>query len=242
LLESAGHSVTLASDGEAALDLYEAQQPDLAILDFNMPERTGVEVTSAIRAMEPTGTRLPIIILSASVTPETRERVQTAGADEFVGKPYDAVSLLNVVDRLARRGVREASSKPRQLATVSHAVMPLVDRARLREVELISSDNTFLARLIDGFCSDVQGMLKRLDATILSGQAAAVGDITHAITGASLGIGAAQLAARCADVDRAANAGDKDRLATLSAELRRCFDATAAQLKSLTPGEHRATR
>jgi CheY-like chemotaxis protein len=95
----------LANNGEEALDLYEAQQPDLAILDFNMPERTGVEVTSAIRAMELPGAHLPIVILSASVTPETHERVRTAGADEFVGKPYDAANLLNVVDRLGDRRV-----------------------------------------------------------------------------------------------------------------------------------------
>ena len=116
----------MASDGEEALDVYEAQCPDLAILDFNMPERSGVEATSAIRAMEPTGAHLPIVILSASVTPETRERVSVAGADEFVGKPDQAANLLNVVDRLARRASRNAGTKPRQIATVSHAAIPLV--------------------------------------------------------------------------------------------------------------------
>jgi two-component system sensor histidine kinase RpfC len=240
LLEAAGHSVTLACDGEEALDIYEAQRPDLAILDFNMPERSGVEVTSAIRAMEPTGTHLPIVILSASVTPDTRERVSIAGADEFVGKPYEAASLLNVVDRLARRAQRDGT-KPRHIATVSHAAIPLVNRSRLREVELISSDEKFMRKLIAGFCSDVEGMLARLDSTITEGKVVALTDITHAITGASVGIGAAQLAARCEEIDRAANNGDRSRLATLAGELRHCFEATAAQLNGLPPREGRAT-
>lgn len=242
LLESAGHSVTVASDGEEALDVYEAQRPDLAILDFNMPERSGVEVTSAIRAMEPTGTHLPIVILSASVTPETRERVSVAGADEFVGKPYEAANLLNVVDRLARRASRNAGTKPRQIATVSHAAIPLVDRARLHEVELISSDESFLRKLIGGFSSDVDSMLNRLDLTIASGKVVAIADITHAIIGASVGIGAAQLAARCSELDRAVNAGDSNRLTVFAAELRRCFEETAAQLASYPPREGRAMR
>jgi CheY-like chemotaxis protein/HPt (histidine-containing phosphotransfer) domain-containing protein len=222
--------------------VYEAQHPDLAILDFNMPERSGVEVTSAIRAMEPTGTRLPIVILSASVTPETRERVNVAGADEFVGKPYEAANLLNVVDRLARRASRDVRTKPRQIASVSHAAIPLVDRVRLREVELISSDEKFLRKLIAGFCSDVDSMLGRLDGALAGGKVVAITDITHAITGACVGIGAAQLAARCGELDRAVNAADGSRLTTLAAELRRCFEATAAQLDSLTLGESRATR
>lgn len=241
LLETAGHSVTLASDGEEALDVYEAQRPDLAILDFNMPERSGVEVTSAIRAMEPTGTHLPIIILSASVTPETRERVSGVGADEFVGKPYEAACLLNVIDRVARRAPRDTKTKPHQLAAVSHAAIPLIDRARLHEVALISNDEQFLRKLIAGFCSDVEGMLTRMDATIASGKVVAVTDITHAIKGASVGIGAVQLAARCSEIDRAANAGDRSRLTLHAAELRRCFEATSAQLNSFPPGESRAT-
>src|SRR6185437_26026 len=100
LLESAGHAVVLASDGEQALDLYESDAPDLAILDFNMPQRTGVEVIQAVRLMEPAGTRMPTIILSASVTPEARERAKAAGADEFIGKPFDAGQLVREIDRL----------------------------------------------------------------------------------------------------------------------------------------------
>jgi two-component system sensor histidine kinase RpfC len=242
LLETAGHTVILAGDGEEALDLYEIQRPDLAILDFNMPERSGLEVTMAIRTMEPAEAPLPIVILSASVTPETHDRVRSAGADEFIGKPFEAATLLQVVDRLGRGALRDAKSKPQQSATISHAAIPLIDRARLGEVELISSDATFLGKLIRGFCVDAELMLNRLREFGAEGVMSGVPDITHAIKGAALGIGAQQLAARCDEVDRAAAAGDKSRVTTLIAELRRCYDATAAQLLAHRPGEHRASR
>ena len=106
LLESAGHHVILASDGEEALDLYELEQPDLAILDFNMPERSGVEVIQAIRTMEPANARMPALILSASVTTEARDRAKKAGADEFMGKPFDAATLVAEIDRLGKRSER----------------------------------------------------------------------------------------------------------------------------------------
>ncbi|MEO8004836.1 MAG: ATP-binding protein [Betaproteobacteria bacterium] len=242
LLESAGHTVLLANDGEEALDLYEVQQPDIAILDFNMPERSGVEVTQAIRAIEPTGIRMPIMILSASVTPETRERVQRAGADEFVGKPFDAANLISIVDQLARRSPRVARTRTRALATVSLGGIPLVDQARLREVMQIASDPAFLGKLVQGFCVDVETLLGRLDSMAVNGMVVEIPDITHAIRGAAVGIGAQQLAARCLELDDAANKGEREKVPPLIFEMRRCFNATSAQLTILTPGPQRATR
>ncbi|MGE5089802.1 MAG: ATP-binding protein [Candidatus Levyibacteriota bacterium] len=122
LLESAGHEVVLAGDGEEALDLYELEEPDLAILDFNMPQRSGIEVIQAIRMMEPPGTRMPTLILSASVTTEARDRARQAGADQFVGKPFDAASLISEVDRLGERtprARRNAVARPEIAGTES---------------------------------------------------------------------------------------------------------------------------
>ncbi len=242
LLESAGHTVLLASDGEEALDIYEEQHPELAILDFNMPERSGIEVLTAIRTMEPPGVRLPAVILSASVTPETRERARQAGADEFVGKPFDAASVLQVVDRLARRSAKGAKtvSSGAPPAQVALGAIPLLDRNRLREVESITRDQEFLTKLIRGFTVDVEGLLKRLDTEVAGGKLHAVPDLTHGIKGASVGIGAQQLAARCAEIDQAVASGQISRVRTLLLELRRCFDATSAQLNGYTAEKSRA--
>ena len=243
LLETAGHTVILACDGEEALDSFEVQRPDLAILDFNMPERSGVEVTSAIRLMEPAGTRMPIVILSASVTPETMERVKSVGADDFVGKPFDAVKLLQVVDRLARGITRDNAARANKgQATVSHAAIPLIDRARIQEIRQISADPAFMQRLIDGFYSDVETNLIRLNTAISDNRISSILDITHAIVGASLGLGAAQLGARCSEIDRASQSGHLQRLPVLAADLRKCFDVTAAQLNLLVVDDHRASR
>lgn len=243
LLDSAGHTVILASDGEDALDLYEQHKPDIAILDFNMPERSGLEVIAAIRAMEPTGTRLPVIVLSASVTPETRDRARQAGADDFVGKPFDAAGLLQVVDRLAKRAAKGPTPMAQTgTATVSRGGVPLIDRTRLRDVEKIASNTDFLAKLLEGFHADAEMLLKRLDAVVENTRMGDVPDITHAMKGAALGIGAQQLAARCIDIDHAAAQGDSVRLRTLAADLRKCFDATAAQLDSYSQDKLRALR
>ena len=238
LLERAGHTVILASDGEEALDMYEESQPELAILDFNMPERNGIEVCTAIRTMEPTGIRLPVIILSASVTVEARERVQRAGADEFVGKPFESAGLLQVIDRLARRAGRGSPSRAR---TSNPIAFPLVDRLRLGEVERIATDSAFLAQLLRGFRDDVESLLKRLDGAIANEQTSGVVDITHAIKGASLGVGAKQLAELCDGIDVAAAGAQIALLRTLATDMRHCFEATNLEFAAYTQQKQRAS-
>ena len=243
LLEHAGHTVFLAVDGEEALDLYEQEKPDIALLDFNMPIRTGIEVIKAIRVMEPNGERLPAILLSASVTTEARERAKAAGADEFVGKPFEAASLLQTIDRLARRKSRSVAPTARHRLSVAVVDFetPLVDSRRMAAVESIARDPHFLAELLRGFQTDVEAIFNRLDAPVASGQWGAVHDLMHTLKGAAVGIGAQQLAARCDEFDAAVSAGQTGLLAERKTELRRCFDATIVQLNTYTVQKHRVS-
>jgi len=245
LLEHAGHTVMLASDGEEALDLYEQAKPDIAILDYNMPERSGIEVIKAIRMMEPTGERLPVILLSASVTPEARERARASGADEFMGKPYEAAALLQTIDRLARRKARAPQSRSvmrmRPAESVVELEMPLVDSRRMAEIENIARDPGFLAELLRGFRDDVEAIFGRLDAPVAVGQWEAVHDLMHSLKGAAVGIGAQQLATRCMEFDAAVASGQTGQLAERKTEMRRCFDATLVQLNDYTTRKHRVS-
>jgi len=243
LLEHAGHTVLLAADGEEALDLYEQDRPDVAILDYNMPERSGVEVIKAIRTMEPTGERLPLILLSASVTPEARERAKAAGADEFMGKPFEAAALLQTIDRLARRKSRvpQPAVRARSSDPVVELEMPLLDSRRMAEIESIARDPGFLAELLRGFRDDVEAILGRLDVPVAAGQWGAVHDLMHTLKGAAVGIGAQQLAARCMELDASVSAGQTGQVAAQARELRRSFDATLVQLNNYTTQKHRVS-
>lgn len=246
LLESAGHTVYAAMDGEEALDLYEAKSPELAILDFNMPERNGVEVASAIRTMEPAGVRLPVIILSAAVTVEARERARLCGADEFVGKPFNAATLLQVIDRLARRTGRSgmatvapASAPPRSQPALD--AVALMDANRFGEVERIASTPDFLDQLLRGFQDDVELLLRKLDAAIGTGQVGAVRDTLHALKGAAVSIGASQLAARCKAMEELAESGQIGHVLAALPALRQCFDGTLRAIAALSERRHRAS-
>ena len=244
LLENAGHTVILAGDGEQALDLYESEAPDIAILDFNMPERNGIEVLSAIRVMEATGSRLPVIILSASVTVESRDKAKAAGADDFLGKPFEASQLLQVIDKLVRRTgtVRVARRDDTvKAAPVLFGALPLVDKSRVRDVERIASSPEFLDRLLAGFVDDVHPLLRKLDVAFGKRDVSEISDIAHAIKGAALGIGAQQLGARCAALEKAGRHEQGGLTRSSLQELRKCFLATVEQLNVYSSERQRQT-
>jgi two-component system sensor histidine kinase RpfC len=243
LLESAGHQVLLAGDGEEALDIYENEAPELAILDFNMPLRNGLDVTKAIRTMEGTGDHLPIMILSASVTPEARENAKRAGADEFLGKPYEATALLQAIDRLARRANRSTSlsREPRYEAAEVMRITPFVDLKRVADVEKIGGDAAFLARLLKGFHDDVQHLIGQLDVLLVTGRHMEIGDVTHAIKGAALSVGAAQLVVHCDDIDKASIGAVREDLQRHVTEMRRCFERTDLEFHAYLSRKQRAS-
>ena len=88
-----GYDVRQARDGYEALDAVAAEEPDLVLLDIDMPRLDGIAVCERLKA-HPIRRLIPIVILTASSDRETRLRGIAAGADDFLSKPFDAKELL----------------------------------------------------------------------------------------------------------------------------------------------------
>ena len=100
LVGSAGHRVVTAYDGEAALVRFEAETPDLVLLDLAMPGLDGVEVVRRIRATS----RVPIIVLTGETDELAKVEALDAGADDYVTKPFGRQELLARIRAAIRRG------------------------------------------------------------------------------------------------------------------------------------------
>ncbi|MDQ3812700.1 MAG: response regulator [Armatimonadota bacterium] len=81
------------TDPHEARPLYQAFQPDIILLDLMMPEMDGFQVMEQLKPMIPHGTYLPILVLTADTTPQTKLKALVAGAKDFLTKPFDAVEL-----------------------------------------------------------------------------------------------------------------------------------------------------
>lgn len=92
-LETLRYGVREARDGVEALDAVEEREPDLILLDIDMPRLDGIAVCERLKA-HPTRRLIPIVLLTAARDRPTRLRGIAAGADDFLSKPFDATELL----------------------------------------------------------------------------------------------------------------------------------------------------
>ena len=97
VLEQLDCTCITATDGQTALDLARNYQPTLILLDMMLPDMDGMEVLSRLRH-NPLTTMIPVIAVTAMAREQDRERILSAGCNEYVTKPY-AVDDLEVMLR-----------------------------------------------------------------------------------------------------------------------------------------------
>jgi DNA-binding response OmpR family regulator len=98
-LTQAGYAVVKAPDVKTARRVFDAEAPDLAILDINLPDGDGFDVCEAIRERS----RIPVMMLTARGEEEDLVKALEIGADDYLTKPFSPRTLLARVKALLRR-------------------------------------------------------------------------------------------------------------------------------------------
>jgi two-component system, OmpR family, response regulator VicR len=93
-----GYELTTVDDGEEAIEVLENENFDLIILDIFMPKRSGFEVVEVIREVKKLDT--PILIISRNHLDDTIQQAYTAGANEYIVKPFSPENLIVKITRL----------------------------------------------------------------------------------------------------------------------------------------------
>jgi chemosensory pili system protein ChpA (sensor histidine kinase/response regulator) len=93
LLQREGFAVTAAKDGVDALQLLDAQVPDVILLDIEMPRMDGFEFAKTIKS-DPKYANIPIIMITSRTAEKHRSRAAELGVDLYLGKPYQEDELL----------------------------------------------------------------------------------------------------------------------------------------------------
>ena len=101
ILQREGHVVTVANNGQEALEVFQAQPFDLILMDVQMPELDGLQATAAIRDIEATtGRHIPILAMTAHALTGDRERCLASGMDGYLSKPIRLRELIGAVRNL----------------------------------------------------------------------------------------------------------------------------------------------
>jgi len=88
-----------ARTGQSGIEMAQAHRPKLILLDLNLPDMHGSEVLRQMQR-EPVTAKVPVVVLSADATPSQIERLLTAGARNYLTKPFDIDPFLAVVDEM----------------------------------------------------------------------------------------------------------------------------------------------
>lgn len=86
LLQSAGHEVLGATDAETGVALAREQQPDLVLMDIQLPGMDGLQATALLKN-DPSTSAIPVIALTALAMKGDEERIRAAGCDGYIAKP-----------------------------------------------------------------------------------------------------------------------------------------------------------
>ena len=233
-----GHDVALAESGEAALAHLSENRVDLVLMDIQMPGMDGVETTRRIRASQSglTGPDVPVVALTAHSLKGDRERFLEAGMDDYVAKPVDVPSLLEVIARvIGRRGGEQtagapAGSKQSGPEPAAHAVF---DLAWL--MERLGGSKEAFETVRDLFIKSAPAKMSDLAEAFKSRDLSAVRRVAHSIKGLALQMGAVLTRDLAADLEEAAERNEPERASGLHPRLASAFEDLLKAVREALP-------
>jgi two-component system, sensor histidine kinase RpfC len=244
ILERGGHTVMMVEDGEQALDAFETEMFDLALLDRNMPGMGGMEALQAIRVMTPARERLPAAMLSADVTPEAKREALEAGFDAFLPKPIEALRLLEEVQVLTaakpdegHRGEPTALRAPRP----GQAAAEVVNAETLGHLEGLSGSAAFIEKLVGVFLADSGALVARIEQALAGRNCGEFRSLLHAMKGSSASMGADRLTALCGSLGKLSDAELRLQGSSVLTSLRAEFAAARGELERYLRERQRST-
>ena len=156
LLGQRGHNVTVANNGQEALDILDNRSFDVVLMDVQMPTMDGFEATSIIREREKkSGVHIPIIAMTAHAMKGDRERCLEAGMDGYIAKPIRAKDLYETVDAMVA-GVYGPQSQENGITDVKE----IIDRDQL--LKQIGGNTESLKEIVELFAVESEKLLARI--------------------------------------------------------------------------------
>lgn len=218
MLERAGCSVTIANDGQEALDMFDCDRFDLVFMDMQMPVMGGLEATRAIRAREARHSwvmssgnwrAVPIVAMTAHTGDADRMQCMEAGMDDFITKPVRPAELYAVLTRVTA-GDSESLEGSNEMVFLES---PAADRGNdvdlEQTLELLDGDTEALQQLLQIYFRDVGKTMTDLRQCRSKQDFVRLAEVAHSIKG-SVGVFFATVAAQsAATVEKLARAGDQ---------------------------------
>jgi PAS domain S-box-containing protein len=215
-LRMLGYEADLAADGFEVLEATARKTYDIILMDCQMPELDGYQVTKELRQRERAGRRAYIIAMTANAIVGDREKCLAAGMDDYVSKPLNRAEL--------RAALQRGAAQP---------VTPLAE-GPLRD--LATAHSPELSNWIELFAATAPGSIADMQRALLESRAGDLSLAAHSLKGSCSHFGATSLAELCGRIEHAADDGNLhglgDLIASADQELGHVITTLKDRLKS----------
>jgi two-component system sensor histidine kinase/response regulator len=205
ILEKAGCSVEVASDGRQAIKVLVQDEFDLVLMDVQMPHMDGFEATAAIRS-DGRFRSLPIIAMTAHAMKGDRERCLQAGMNDYVSKPVHTEQLLGAIAKWTERA---------DAADGADSPVDMEDA-----LGRVSGDAEVWLEVAGIFLEDTPNRLDKIEAAVEAGDAETVQKEAHSIKGAAANVGAKPLLGAASELEAAGRESRFDEIGDALGRLR----------------------
>lgn len=213
LLERQGFKPVIAEDGFKALNHYADKEFDLVLMDIQLPEMDGYEVTRRIREMQKKiGRRIPIVAMTANAMKGDREKCLEAGMDDYVSKPVQPQKLFQVIEIVCGEAAGENKTEGFHLPAPGAEPLPagspvlppdkILDRTE--GLSHMGGDESLYQEIIKIFLEDAPGQIEKIRQGLEQGKAEIVECEAHALKGSAANIGALSLSKTALEIETAA--------------------------------------
>ncbi|HEY3789802.1 MAG TPA: response regulator, partial [Urbifossiella sp.] len=230
MLEKGNHKVTLARHGGEAVAAWEPGRFDVVLMDVQMPEMDGFEATRTIREREEnTGTRTPIVAMTAHAMVGDRERCLDAGMDEYLPKPVHRLELLRIL-AWAASSPFVVDPEPAPIEEVPSAL------DRESAIDRLGGDRELFDEVAALFSVDAPTLLEELRSALGAGDAVRLKRAAHTLKGSAGYVGGEPAAAAAQALEAIAASGSLDTASEAFELLERELDRLISAL-STVPSE-----
>jgi signal transduction histidine kinase/DNA-binding response OmpR family regulator/HPt (histidine-containing phosphotransfer) domain-containing protein len=194
ILGKQGHLITLAANGQEAVNAYATRHFDLILMDIQMPIMDGLQATRRIRELEKgTGRKCSILALTAYAGRQDREACLAAGMDGYLSKPFKAAELENALHEQCglAPSPHVPDPKPFNSGRDAEADMQVFDRVGL--LSRLGGKTELIGKFVALFRQGMDGNLVKLNAAVEIRDNKEIRMNAHAIKGAAGNIGAPRI-------------------------------------------------
>jgi signal transduction histidine kinase/DNA-binding response OmpR family regulator/HPt (histidine-containing phosphotransfer) domain-containing protein len=231
LLTQEGHRAVTAHNGAQALRLAVQQKFDLILMDVQMPELDGLEVTRLIREGEKqTGHHVPIIALTARAMKGDRELCLAAGVDAYLSKPVNRPQLLDLIGRLTQPAASETAPTVESPAEAPTLATENVDLPRL--LDQIGGDPNIARKLIEMFLQSLPEYLTEIRSAAARRDDRTLVRVAHAVKGAIANFTTGTSHALALRLEQAARKADWAAIEQAQSEFEQQMIALVGQLEA----------